>query len=149
VLIAPFVRSSAYVSPAVARLVCVKVVEALRSVLGQRAVVTVMRIEAVIDVSVKAVRAVKPGAGSDKHSANKPIGAIVAVGSAIVRGIVEVTVGADGSWSDIYADGDLGLRYGRRAQKASYENCENEHAEFGHDFLFIVRGFDLDYLGPA
>ncbi len=105
-----FMASVAYVALPIPRLVSLEVVEALRPALGQRSIVAVMRIKAVVDMAVKAVRAVKPGAGSKKHPAHKPIGPIVAVGSTVIRGIVEVPVRAHRSRSDVYADGNLGLR---------------------------------------
>jgi hypothetical protein len=108
----PFMASVAYVASPIPRFVCLEVVEALRPVLRQRSCVTVMRIKAVVDMAEKAVRAVKPGASSKKHPANKPIGPIVAVRSTVIGGIVEVPVRAHGSRSDVYADGNLGLRHG-------------------------------------
>jgi hypothetical protein len=107
-----FVASVADIASPIPRLISLEVVEALRTALGDRASVTVMRIIAVVDMAVKAVRAVKPGASSKKHPANKPIGPIVAVWSTVVWGIVEVPVRTDGSYSDVYADGNLGWRHG-------------------------------------
>jgi hypothetical protein len=106
-----FMASIAYVASSIPRLVSLEVVEALRPPLRHRSSVTVMRIIAVVDMAVKAVRAVKPGASSKKHPANKPIGPIVAVWSTVVWGIVEVPVRTDGSRSDVYADGNLGWRH--------------------------------------
>ena len=105
-----FMPSVAYMALPIPRLVPLEVVEALRPALRQRSNVTVMRIKAVVDMAVKAVRAVKPGAGSKKHSAYKPIGPIIAVWSTVIWGIVEVPVWAHGSRSDVYADRNLGLR---------------------------------------
>jgi hypothetical protein len=104
--------SVAYVASPIPRLVCVEVVEALRSALRHRPSVTVMRIIAVVDMAVKAVRTMKPGTRSEKHSANKPIGPIVAVRSAVIGGVVEISVRAHGSHPDIYADGNLRRRHG-------------------------------------
>jgi hypothetical protein len=101
----------AHVTSPIARLVSLEVVEALRPMVRQRSNVAVVRIKAVIDMAVKAVRPVKPGASSKKHSAHKPIGPVVAVGSTIIRGIVEVPVRAHGSRSDVYADRNLGWRH--------------------------------------
>jgi hypothetical protein len=106
-----FMASIAYVAAPIPRLVSLEVVEALRPASGHRSSVTVMRIKAVVDMAVKAVRAVKPGAGSKKQPANKPIRPIVAVWSTVVWGIVEVPVRTYGSRSDVYADGNLGLRH--------------------------------------
>src|SRR5580700_10321866 len=106
-----FMASIADIASPIPRLVSLEVVEALRTAFGHRSSITVMRIIAVVDMAVEAARAVKPGAGSKKHAANKPIGPIVAVRSAVVWGIVEVSVGTYGSRSDVYADGNLGLRH--------------------------------------
>jgi hypothetical protein len=132
-----FMVSIAYVSSPIPRLVSLEVVEALRPALRQRPSITVMRIEAVVDVAVKAAMTVKPGASPNKHPANKPIGPIVAVRSTVIRGIVEVAVRTHGSHSDVYADGDLGLRHRCTAQKASYENRECKRTDFEHDFSFF------------
>src|SRR5579863_1730876 len=106
-----FVAGIAYVASPIPRFVSLEVVEALRTALRQRSSVSVMRIKAVVDMAEKAVRAVKPGASSKKHPANKPIGPIVAIRSTVVRGIIEVSIGAHGSHSDVYADGNLGWRH--------------------------------------
>jgi hypothetical protein len=103
--------SVAYVASPIPRLVSLEVIEALRSALRQRSIVTVMRIKAVVDMAEKAVRAVKPGASSDKHPANKPIGPIIAVRSTVIWSIVEVPVRAQGSRPDVHADSNLGSRH--------------------------------------
>jgi hypothetical protein len=104
--------SGTYVASPIPRLVGVEVVEALRSALRHRSSVTVMRIKAVVDVAVKAVRTMKPWTSSQKHSANKPIGPIVAVRSTVIWGVIEISVRAHGSRPDIYADGNLRRRHG-------------------------------------
>jgi hypothetical protein len=109
---AAFMGLWAYVASPIPSLVCLEVVEAFRSAPWQRSNVTVMRIKAVVDMAVKAVRTMKPGASSKKHSAHKPIRPVVAVGSTIIRFVVEVSVRAHGSHSDVYADGNLGWRHG-------------------------------------
>jgi hypothetical protein len=60
--------SVAYVTLPIPRLVSVEVVEPLLPALRQRSSVTVLRIIAVVDVAVKAVMAVKPGASRREHS---------------------------------------------------------------------------------
>src|ERR1700722_15990580 len=111
----PFVGSVAYVASPIPRLVCLEVVKALRSALRHRSSVTVVRIKAVVDMAIKAVMAVEPGASPKKHPANKPIGSIVAVRSTVIWRIVEVSVRTHGSRPDVYADGNLGWRHGRTA----------------------------------
>ena len=110
-----FVASVADVAAPVPRFVSLEVVEAFGAALGQRSNVAVMRIKAVVDMAEKAVRAVKPGASSKKHPANKPIRPVVAVRSTVIGGVVEVSVRTHGSWSDVYADGNLRLRHRCRA----------------------------------
>jgi hypothetical protein len=110
-----FVASIAYVASPIPRLVSLEVVEALRSALRQRSNVTVMRIKAVIDVAEKAPTAVEPRASSKKYPANKPIGPIVAIRSTVIWWIVEVPVRTHGSRSNVYANGNLGLRHRRTA----------------------------------
>ncbi len=145
-----FMASVAYVASPIPRLVSLEVVEALRPALGQRPNVTVMRIKAVVDMAEKTVTAVKPGASSEKHPANKPVRPIVAVRSTVIRFIVEVPVRAHGSRSDIYADRNLGLRHRCTAQKGSCESCESKHIDFGHFFSLIsYRVFNLGSLAPA
>jgi hypothetical protein len=106
-----FMACIAYVASPIPRLVSLEVVKALRPALGHRSSVTVMRIIAVVDMAVKAVRAMKPGTSSKKHPANKPIGPIVAVRSTVIWGIVEIPVRTHRSHSDVYADGNLGSRH--------------------------------------
>jgi len=111
----PFVASLAYVASSISRLVCLEVVEALRPAPRQGSNVTVMRIKAVVDMAEKAVRSVKPRTSSKKNPANKPVGPVIPVRSTVIWGIVEVPVRAQGSRSDVYADGNLGLRHRRTA----------------------------------
>jgi hypothetical protein len=110
-----FMGSVAYVAAPISRLICLEVVEALRPALRQRSSVTVMRIIPVIDVSVKAVRAVKPRACSKKHPASEPIRPVVAVRSTVIGLIVEVSVRTHGSDADVYANGNLSWRHRYRA----------------------------------
>ena len=106
-----FMAGVAYVASPIPRFVSLEVVEAPRTALRQRSIVTVMRIKAVVDMTVEAVRSVKPGPSSNKQPANKPIGPIIAVWSAVIWGIVEVPVRTHGSHADVYAHGNLGRRH--------------------------------------
>jgi hypothetical protein len=115
VLGVPFMACLTYVASPISRLVCLKVVEGLGAARRERPNVTVMRIKAVVDMAVKASRAVKPRACSKKHPTNKPIRPVVAVRSTVIWGIVEVSVRTHGSRSDIYANGNLRLRHRCRA----------------------------------
>jgi hypothetical protein len=111
VLSLAFMASFPYVASPISRLVSPEVVEALRPALRHRSSVTVMRIKTVIDMSVKAVTAVKPRACSNKQPASKPIRPVVAVRSTVIGLIVEVSVRTHGSHSDVYANGNLSWRH--------------------------------------
>ena len=111
VLTLRFMASVAYVASPISRLVSLEVVEALRPALRPRSSVTVTRIKPVIDMSVKAVRAVKPRACSKKYPAHKPIRPVVAVRSTVIGLIVEVSVRTHGSGADVYANGNLSWRH--------------------------------------
>jgi len=102
---ASIMASVAYVALPVPRLVAVEVVELLLTAPWQRSVVAVTRVKAVVDVAVKAVMTMKPGACANKYATVKPIGPIVAVRGTVIRFIVEVPVGAYRRHTD--ADGNL------------------------------------------
>jgi hypothetical protein len=82
----------------------VKVIELLFSASWHRSAVSVMGVKAVVNVAIKAARAVKPGTCSKEDSANKPIGTVVAIRGAVVRLVVEVPIGAHGSRSNFDTD---------------------------------------------
>ena len=149
VLSLPFMASGTYVASPVPGLVCLEVVEALRPALRQWSSVTVMRIEPVVDMPVKPVRAVKPWTCAKKHAAHKPIGPVVAVRGTVIRGIVEVSVRTHGSYSNVYANRNLGLRHRRTAQEASDENGKNKHTNFEHGTPFITSEFPPGQLRAA
>jgi len=124
VLAAGIVASLTYVALAVACFISLEVVEALRAALGERAVVAVAGIEAVIYVSVEAGVAMEPWAGADEDSANEPVGAVIAVRCAVIRRIVEVSVRAHRSDADV--DGNLGRSAGgtNRKSKGKHWKCK-------------------------
>ena len=124
--IVPVVVGVAHVAASIACFVSVKVVEGLFAALGHRSSVTAPGIIAAIDVAVESVPAMEPGAGSKKDSAIKPIGPVVAVGSAIVRGIVEVAIRANRGWSNVHAEGYLCRCPGCAAKKRKCESRESK-----------------------
>jgi hypothetical protein len=101
----------------VPRFISTEVVKLLVSAFRYRSVIAVVRIVAVIHVAPEAVRAVEPRSGSDEHAAHEPIGPIVAVGSAVIRRVVEVPIGADWRHANIDADSNLGWPYRRAAEQ--------------------------------
>lgn len=134
----------AHVASSVPRLVAMEMVERPLPAAWQRPDVAMMRIIAVVDMTVKMARSMEPGSGSNEHSARKPIGPIVAVGGTVVRGIVKVPVGTDGSWADVDPDGNLSRRmrgrYQCTADQQSCENCESGSSKLGHRFSLFERG---------
>ena len=108
--VAGIMGSVAYVALRIMGLISLEVVELLCPARGQRSMVTVMRIIAIVDMAIKAVGTMEPGAGSDEHPARKPIRPVVTVGRAIIRSIVEVAVGAYRRHPNV--DGNLGRGQG-------------------------------------
>jgi hypothetical protein len=96
-----------YMALPVACFVCMEVIEWLLPTHWHRSGITVMRVVAVVHVAIKAVRTVKPGAGTDEQTTTEPIRPIVSVGSTIIRSVVIVPVGTYRLNSDI--DTDLSL----------------------------------------
>ena len=100
----------AYMALSIAGLVAVKVIELRLPASRHRSIVAMLRVEPVVDVAVKALSAVKPGAGSKEYASYKPIGAVVAIRRAVIGLIVEVSIGANRRRS--YLNGNLCRRIG-------------------------------------
>jgi hypothetical protein len=86
-----------------------------------RAVVSVVGMEMIIDVAVKTLRAVKPGAYANKNASGEPLGAVVAVGSAVVGRDIVVTIRTVGRGPNF--DGDLSLGFGRAYAETECSYC--------------------------
>jgi len=93
------------VAASITHLVSVEVIEGLVSAFRMWTNVAVMRIEVVINMAVEIVGPVEPRAGSDEHAATEPLGSVVPVWRAVVRGHIVVAIRAHRFCSDI--DGDL------------------------------------------
>ena len=81
-----------------------------------RAMVAMVGMEMIIDVAVEAFGAVEPGADADEDASGEPLGAVVAVRSAVVGRDVVVTVGTCGGDADL--DSNLSLCCGNRYREA-------------------------------
>ena len=103
--IAALVGCIAYVAVSIMRFISLKVIELLRPSRGQGPMITMMRIIAIVDMAVEAVRTVEPGSSSNKCPAHKPIWPIVAIGRAVIRSVVEIPVRTHRSHSNV--DGNL------------------------------------------
>ena len=63
---------------------------------GVRAMIAVARIIVIVHIAVEAMRTAEPWASTDEDAAGKPLRSVVAIGSAIIGGVVIVAVGTDG-----------------------------------------------------
>jgi carbamoylphosphate synthase large subunit len=105
VFAAAFVLRLAHIAFAVAGFISLEMVEALRTASRKRAAVAVPGIVAVVDVAVKTAVTVEPGARAEEDAAHKPVGAVVAIGRAVIRSIVEISVRAH--WCNADVDANL------------------------------------------
>jgi hypothetical protein len=134
--------ASAYVAAPIARLVSFEMIKGLVSVLRNGTFVAVMRIETVINVALEFVGAVEPGAGSDEHAAVEPLGAVVAVWRAVVRGGIVVAIRASRFCSN--TDRDLrGWRAGN-VQKSCKQGSKGKKCQRTHEFLLALEGSNPD-----
>jgi hypothetical protein len=78
-------------------------------------VVSVLRMEVVIDVAARSFRSVEPWACSNKDAAAKPLRAVIAVRGAIVRRDVIVAIGTIRGFN---IDAYLSLRFGSACREA-------------------------------
>jgi hypothetical protein len=101
--------------------------------------VTVMWIEAVINVAVEVVRAVEPRASSDKNPAVEPLGSVVSIWGAVVWSEVVEAIRADRFWSDIHRD--LGGCRAWDAQQSGNQSGKGKNFPISHKlFLTLEEG---------
>jgi hypothetical protein len=124
---AVFVAAAGFVPVELA--VTIFVEAAVFSVRRQSTMIPMMRIVMIIHISVETAWTVEPWTGSDEDSAAKPLWPVVAIGSASIRGIVEIAVGADGCCTN--GDGDLG--FCRRSGEEGKPNDNSEYCKIFHD----------------
>jgi hypothetical protein len=96
-----YVASAANVAASITHLVSVEVIKGLFSALRMWANIAVMWIEAVINVALELVWAVKPRTGSEEHTAVEPLGTVVPVWGAVVWGHIVVAIRASRLCADI------------------------------------------------
>ncbi len=97
----------------------VKVIEWLFAMTRQRAVVTMARIEAIIYVSIKCTAPMEPRPRADKQATVKPIRAVVAIRSAVVRRVIKISIRTHGLRPDV----DRNLCW-RNLRAHKHANCE-------------------------
>jgi hypothetical protein len=93
-----------------------------------------MRIIAVIDVTIETTGAMEPGTRSNENTANEPVRPIIAIGRTAIRGIVEVSVGANRRRSNIY--GNLSRCYRHAAHQRDGKSGEGKQLPSSHDSSF-------------
>src|SRR5712671_363083 len=98
------VASTACVAASITHLVTAEMIEGLISTLRMWTNVAVMWVEAVINVAAEVVGAVEPRASSEEHTAVEPLGSVVPIWGAAVRGNVVVAIRANRRCSDIDRD---------------------------------------------
>jgi len=136
---APIVAGVSHMAAPVVGLVGLETIEGPFSTPRQRAVITVMRVKAVVNVTVESMGTVKPGSCADKDTAGKPVRAVIAIRSAIIWRIFEVPVGAYGLGANVDADADLGWRVGTVSAKETQQAEQNKGFEQTHLYLRKVR----------
>ena len=92
---------STRVAMLIVRGVCTKTIEGLFPAFWHRSMIAVARIVALVDMAVKSMRPVEPGAGPDEYPAREPIRTIVAIRRTVIRSIREIAVGAHWSHPDV------------------------------------------------
>lgn len=96
----------AYMALPIPPLVRLEVREWLRTAVRHRSHITMMGIVAVIHVAIETMRPVVPRPRPNEQAADKPIRPIIAIRSAVIRGIFKVPIGTNRRHANI--DGNLG-----------------------------------------
>ncbi len=97
-----------HIAVPITRFVGLEMIKGGRTPIRHRSMVAVTRVITVIHVTYPTRRPVKPGPCTNKHAADKPIGAVVAIGSAGIRGVIKIAVRTDRRGANI--DGYLSRR---------------------------------------
>jgi hypothetical protein len=125
------------VAASITHLVSVEVIEGLVSTFRTWTSVAMMRVEAVINVAVEVVRAVEPRADSDEHPTAEPLGPIVSVWGAVVRGKIVVAIRANWFGSDI--DRYLSRCRARNARQSGDQGSKGKKSPITHVFLLTPK----------
>lgn len=125
VLIVRLVARVADMALVVARFVAMEVVEGLFSALRERPCVSMVRIVAVIDVSVEAGPSVIPMTSADEDASDEPVRTVEAIGCTVVRRVIEVSVRAYRLRTEL--DGYLGRRRGVGGKEKACGEAKHLH----------------------
>jgi hypothetical protein len=116
----------------ITHLISVEVIKGLFSTRRMWTGITVMWIEAIINVAAELVGTVEPRAGSDEYTAVEPLGTVVPIWGAGVRSVVVKAIWANRLCSDI--DGHLGCCAARDAQQRGNQGGKGKHFPVVHKF---------------
>lgn len=116
------------VAPPVACLIWLEMVEGSYATFRKRPMISTPRIVPVVYVAVESTWPVEPRTRPDEYVAYEPIGPIISVRRAVVRGVIEVAVWA--VWRRPYGDRNLCWRNGNAGQQQS---CNRRHQENGFE----------------
>lgn len=94
--------------------------------MGEGAAIAVAGIVIAIDGTVPIARPMVPGSSADEDAAVEPCGSVVAPGSAVVRRVREIAVGANRGGTDLYGDLRLGARRGREQKDQRERGCGDD-----------------------
>jgi len=125
------------VAASITHFVSVEVIKGLVSTVRMWTNIAVMRIEAVINVAVEVAGAAEPRAGSDEHAAAEPLGPVIPVWRAVVRGEVVVAIRANRFCSDI--DRDLSGCRARNAQQSDNQGRKGKEFPIAHVVLLVPK----------
>jgi hypothetical protein len=125
--------SPAFVAVPIPNFISSKMVESMVAPVRQRASVPVANVEAIVDVSAKACRAMKPPAGADKGATDEPFRSVVTIGRAGIGGVVIVTVRAYGFDPDADANFCPFDFWSGRNEASCRNSCSDGKIQSTHD----------------
>ena len=131
------VASAACMAPSITHLISVEMIKGLFSASRMWTGITVMRIEAIINVAAELVGTVEPRAGSDEYAAVEPLGTVVAIWGAGVRSVVVEAIRANRLCSDI--DGDLGGCRAWDAQQRGNKGGKGKNFQIAHKLSLTLE----------
>jgi hypothetical protein len=126
----------------VAHFISVEMIKGLLATFRMWTSVAMLRIEAVVYVTVEVVGTVEPRADSDEHAAVKPLGPVVPVWRAAVWFEIVVAIRASRFCSDI--DRNLRRCRARNAQQSRNQGSKGKQFTIAHEFLLTLERSNPD-----
>jgi hypothetical protein len=91
----------------VTSLIRLEVIEGFRAAARHWPCVTMVRIEAIIHVTMEAYGTMEPRPRPEEYAAGKPVRPIVPIGSTVIRRVIEISVRTNWSGTNIYSESNL------------------------------------------